>query len=81
MAFAFYVEKEQMKPLPCPFCGATPRLRPINPKVEGDAWGSVRCANFDCPVSPEVFDNIDVADDRGSEKYIENAIRRWNKRA
>jgi hypothetical protein len=36
--------------------------------------------NDKCPVQPFVFDGIGIADDRGSDAYIEAAIIRWNRR-
>jgi hypothetical protein len=75
------------KPLPCPFCGDEPELYPTDPKREGNAWGEVRCMNPECPTYSTqrdrgvvVRDGEDVADDRGSAKYIEAAIARWNQR-
>lgn len=70
-----------LKPLPCPWCGTTPDTFPQNPKVEGNAWGEVRCTNNDCHAGGvSVGDGEDGADDRGSDKYIQCAIRRWNDR-
>ena len=68
-----------IKPLPCPFCGNIPIVGPENPEIDGNAHGYVRCLS--CAVSPGVSDGIDVCDDRGSDKYKEAAIIRWNKRA
>jgi len=64
----------------CPFCGVVPQIEPQNPKVEGNAWGRVKCINLNCPAMPEVLDGEMVSDDRGSEKYKKAAIRRWNRR-
>lgn len=72
-------KREQAKP--CPFCGMLPELHPKRPEIEGNAWGQVRCENDDCPAQPVVNDGEDVADDRGTEKYIAAAIRLWNQRA
>lgn len=69
-----------MKPLPCPFCGSNPEVRPFNPKTEGDAWGRVVCVNINCQANPGVGDGVDVADDRGSDEYKRAAIERWNGR-
>lgn len=72
---------------PCPFCGASPELRPKNPKQEGDAWAAIVCVNTECPTFSWVFnegvrvdDGEDVADSRGSAAYVAAAIRRWNVR-
>lgn len=68
------------KPLPCPFCGVVPEVRPACPEKEGNAWGEVLCVNPECPAQPSVLDGVDVSDDRGSLAYIEAAIERWNRR-
>ena len=67
-------------PLPCPFCGSIPDVRPSDPKNNGNAWGEVRCVNGRCPAKPRVDDGARIADDRGSDKYKRLAIKRWNKR-
>lgn len=74
--------------LPCPFCGKPPETEPTNPKIEGDAWGAVYCANKECQAfddglgrSVRVDDGADVCDERGSKAYIAAAIKRWNARA
>ena len=67
-----------MKPLPCPFCGALPIILPEKPERDGGCWGEVKCVNKECCVSPCVYDGDPVADDRGSEAYIQLAIERWN---
>lgn len=77
----------KIKPLPCPFCGKQPAVHPKDPEREGNAWGAVQCEMRSCPT----FDNTDghgarvndgskIADERGTEKYQEAAIRRWNRR-
>jgi len=66
--------------LPCPFCGKTPN---VYPKVLGDGgncWGEVRCENYLCHVNPVCGDGLLINDERGSEKYKQVAIRKWNKR-
>lgn len=75
-------------PLPCPFCGKEPATAPVNPKIEGDAWGSVRCINRRCPTYDEgyergviVMDGARTNDGRGSKAYIQAAIARWNRRS
>jgi hypothetical protein len=73
--------KPKLKPLPCPFCGKKPKLAPQNPAEEGNAWGSVYCANNRCEVAPSVDDGQDCADERGTGAYMDCAIQRWNKRA
>ena len=65
---------------PCPFCGHIPKVFPENPKLEGNAWGTVECVNISCPARPCVKDGEDCCDDRGSDKYKEAAIQRWNTR-
>ena len=65
------------EPLECPFCGETPLLEPVG-STRGNAWGSVRCINEDCPAQPEVMDGETVADDRGTRAYQDAAIERWN---
>jgi hypothetical protein len=69
-----------LTPLPCPFCGSNPRLRPKNPEVEGNAWGAVACTNSRCHAQPMVNDEQTSADERGTGAYIDAAIKRWNKR-
>jgi hypothetical protein len=69
-----------IEPLPCPFCGKAPCVFPIDPTVEGNAWGMVQCVNKHCSAQPKVNDGATLADERGSDKYKEAAIRRWNRR-
>lgn len=71
----------------CPFCGSPPELEPDNPERDGDAWGSVRCTDIECPTHDHargygvsVSDGLSVADARGSGAYIDAAIARWNRR-
>lgn len=73
------------KVLPCPFCGRRPIIRPRYPLVEGNCWGSVTCMNHRCPSYNEgrsegvsVNDGVKINDDRGSDAYKNDAIRRWN---
>lgn len=68
------------KPLPCPFCGAEPVIRPINPEREGNAWGAVECLNPRCQANPHVRDDAGLKAECGSDVYKEIAIRRWNRR-
>ncbi len=70
-----------MTPLPCPFCGEMPTIYPLDPKKDGNAWGSVRCVNADCPAQPTVEDGEEVSDERGSDAYKQAAIIRWNRRS
>lgn len=65
----------------CPFCGVNPETGPENPEKVGDAFGFVRCMNEDCPAQPTVDDGEEIADERGTAKYIQAAVKRWNKRA
>lgn len=65
---------------PCPFCGQTPIVEPIDPHLEGGAWGSVTCKNRDCPARPHVRDDLKVSDNRGSDAYKARAIELWNRR-
>lgn len=65
----------------CPFCGAKPKVYPLNSKKDGNAWGAVTCINADCPAQPSVKDGEEVADERGSDAYKQAAIARWNRRA
>lgn len=74
-------------PRTCPFCGKSPALHPQNPEREGNAWGAVQCENMRCATYDEtrghgvtVSDGVTMCDDRGTAKYIDGAIRRWNKR-
>lgn len=64
----------------CPFCGEAPKVFPTEPKIEGDAWGAVRCRNWDCNAMPDVRFGGLVSDDRGSDAYKALAIERWNTR-
>lgn len=74
-------QKPTITPLPCPFCGAKPRLLPSDPETFGDAWGRVACMSAKCHAQPDVLDGATSADDRGSGAYIDLAIKKWNKRA
>lgn len=74
------LNKTMTKPLPCPFCGAIPEVRPLHPKLEGDCWGEVICMNDECSARPRVRDAETINDDRGSDAYKEAAIQRWNTR-
>lgn len=67
-------------PLPCPFCGMAPILRPQNPEAQGSCWGEVRCINGECPAQPVVRDRETVSDDRGSDAYKAAAVGLWNVR-
>ena len=64
----------------CPFCGHIPEVGPLNPELDGNAWGYVKCKNRKCPARPEVLDGESIADDRGSDEYKNAAINRWNTR-
>lgn len=64
----------------CPFCGEIPNVEPENPQRNGNAWARVICYNKKCQAKPAVYDGIDVADDRGSDAYKAEAIKRWNTR-
>lgn len=64
--------------LSCPFCEELPTVGPINPRIEGNAFGYVRCFNPDCPAQPMVKDGENVSDERGSKAYQQIAIQRWN---
>jgi hypothetical protein len=66
------------KPLPCPFCGVVPAVRPLDWRTEGNAWGAVECIEPDCVANPRVGDGEDCADERGSAAYKQAAIKRWN---
>lgn len=68
-------------PLPCPFCGMAPIVRPQDPEKQGSCWGEVRCIGADCPANPVVLDAETVSDDRGSDGYKAAAVARWNRRA
>lgn len=74
--------------LPCPFCGAEPRIEPERPDLEGNAWGSATCYNRRCVTYDERFghgvsvrDGARSNDERGSGAYKRAAVRRWNRRA
>jgi hypothetical protein len=67
-------------PLPCPFCGGRPTIKPENPKKQGSCWGLVSCENTRCPCMPSVGDGVSVSDERGSDAYKAAAIARWNTR-
>ena len=68
------------EPLPCPFCGATPSIYPVNPAVEGNCGGRVVCENPQCHANPEVHSSSRLCADCGPRAYIEIAIRHWNRR-
>lgn len=72
---------ENIKPLPCPFCGHNPKIGPQEPSTQGNAWGFVECVNNDCPAKPYVEDGECASDDRGSDAYKVMAIKRWNIRS
>ena len=73
-----------LTPLPCPFCGTKPQMRPLLKDVqagrEGSAYGVVYCASRRCPANPSVANGQQVADERGTGAYIDCAIRLWNRR-
>jgi hypothetical protein len=69
-----------MLPRRCPFCGTMPVLLPLNPLIEGNAWGAVECVNPECPAEgPRVTDGEPVRDERGTASYQQAAILRWNR--
>jgi hypothetical protein len=74
----------KIEPKSCPFCGELPIVLPAAEDVksgrEGGAYSLVECQNAECSSRPSVWDGEDVCDDRGSEKYKEAAVTRWNKR-
>lgn len=66
------------EPLPCPFCGDTPRVGPLDPRTGGDGWGWVKCVNTKCFSKPLV-ENYSEA--RGSVHGVKAvAIYKWNRR-
>src|SRR6185295_3345471 len=69
------------KPAPCPFCGQTPELIPVDWRAEGDAWAAVHCETGDCPVNPElkVWANVKESGAKGHEAQKRVAIQRWNR--
>jgi hypothetical protein len=74
---------DQLKPLPCPFCGEPPELMPRDPDSSdplANSWGGVRCINESCPAQPKVLER-EPLDDRGTEAYQQVAIGLWNRRA
>lgn len=74
-------EEKRAEPLHCPFCGGVPVVEPIEPELQGNAFGRVSCFNVKCPAQPTVDDGETVSDDRGSDAYKAIAIARWNRRA
>lgn len=70
-----------VKPLPCPFCGETPVIGPIDHRAEGDAWAEVACENADCEVQPEFknWENIAASGAKGSKEQKRIAVSKWNK--
>lgn len=73
-------DKTKIEPMPCPFCGKTPKVFPLDSEIGGNAWAEVRCVNKKCSANPCVSDGTKIIDERGSEKYKKAAIKRWNKR-
>lgn len=69
-----------IEPLPCPFCGKLPKVYLTNLAREGDAFGEVRCENLRCFANPVVNDGAFNRNYRGTGKYKDAAIRRWNRR-
>lgn len=72
--------KPTLRPLPCPFCGRKPQLEPKRPDLDGNAWGQVACVTKSC-IQPSAKDGIQVAGEYGTGWYMDQAIKRWNKRA
>lgn len=68
-------------PLPCPFCGETPRINPTDHRAEGDAWAGVSCDNDDCEVQPALknWANIAAFGAKGSTQQKRLAVAKWNK--
>lgn len=63
--------KEKLKP--CPFCGTKPVVRPMHPRIEGDAWTNIACPNI-----PECGQaSVTVYAESG---HFDEAARRWNRR-
>lgn len=64
--------------LPCPFCGNEPRVFPINPKRDGDAWTAIECANCASDqMGEQSVVRVAVYADSG---HRERAIILWNTR-
>lgn len=61
-------------PMTCPFCGTRPKLLPVDPRTEGDAWAMVRCQSRQCAVNPEARVYAD-------HKPFDKVVRQWNRRA
>jgi hypothetical protein len=72
---------DELKALPCPFCGTLPHTGPDHPEYEGSAWGFVECQNKACQAKPRVVDGVCIADGGGSDAYKQAAIVRWNTRS
>lgn len=67
---------EEIKPLPCPFCGGMPEALIIKGFV---SQGVVFCNNNNCPAQPEVNDGSShVFED--DDEYKRLATLRWNTR-
>lgn len=73
------IKKLRSKLIICPFCKQSPDIEPKTPSRQGNSWGQVYCRTTKCPANPVVLDGIHVADERGTIKYIEAAIKRWNR--
>lgn len=61
---------DQVRPLPCPFCGGHPRVKVLDGPL---TCGTVECQTPNCPASP--ITTLDrIAQD------ADEAIKNWNKR-
>lgn len=66
----------EMELEPCPFCGEAPKMFPLDPETEGDAWTQIACTSKLCVVQPATKVYGDDKPTREAE-----AIAAWNTRS
>ena len=61
--------KDELKPLPCPFCGEEPKIDKVD--VRGTHYYSIVCKNAFCDVTPETVHLLTKRE----------VVEIWNRRA